>query len=174
MARLRLIAAVRHRFGSEKARAEVDPIAQQHEREQQAGAAEDDDGAQRFDIDLETGGARKHSGKGGQCSLQQNPENSVSASITASAPYRCEAVHVSRIREAATPWGHGRQRHMINSGVCPTPHDDAVFDQWASEAVADFPLRPSAMRLVPHRAHWKEKKGHLRWQEAQSLGRKRP
>jgi hypothetical protein len=74
---LRLIAAVRHGLGSEKARAEVDPIAQQHEREQQAGAAEDDDGAERFDIDLETGRARKHSGKGGHCSLQQNPENSV-------------------------------------------------------------------------------------------------
>jgi hypothetical protein len=77
MARLRLIAGVRDRLGSEKARAEVDPIAQQHEREQQAGAAEDDDGAERFDIDLETGRARKHSGKGGHCSLQQNPENSV-------------------------------------------------------------------------------------------------
>ena len=79
MARLRLIAGVRHGLGSEKARAEVDPIAQQHERKQQAGAAEDDDGAERFDIDLETGGARKHSGKGGQCSLQQNRESSVSA-----------------------------------------------------------------------------------------------
>ena len=168
MARLRLIAGVRHGLGSEKARAEVDPIAQQHERKQQAGAAEDDDGAERFDIDLETGGARKHSGKGGHCSLQQNPENSVSASITASAPYRCEAVHVSRIREGAPISSASRPVRGARARV------HAMSAQIGHRGGRGFWPPVFCAEARSTRRSLERKKGHLRWQEALSLGRKRP
>jgi hypothetical protein len=57
---------------------------------------------------------------------------------------------------------------MINSGFCSTPHDDAGFDQWASEAVADFRFDPVlCTEARSTRRSLERKKGHLRWQEAQ-------